>query len=310
MGENIEFITSIVIRAIVAGTPLFIGTLGNIITERSGIMNLGVEGMMAVGAISGFAAAMYSGSPWIGLAAACFSGMTLAFLHALISVKLRANQVVSGLAMTMLGLGLSSLAGKTYVGIPLKCAFSTYAIPLLSDIPVVGNVFFNRDPVFYLVIILALLTWFTLYYTKLGIEIRSAGENPLASETMGVNVERIRTGCTCIGGAFAGMAGGYLSLVYLPTWIEGMTSGRGWIIVALTIFSFWNPFRAIIGAYTFGAIFVLQYFFQSKGISPNLLLMFPYIATLVAMVIASSGAAEQKICAPAALGIPYFKNEK
>lgn len=296
---------SILGRSLVAGTPLLLGTLGEILAERSGVMNLGIEGMMSVGAVAGFGVALVSGSPWLGLLASIIAGMALALLHAFITISLRANQVVSGLALTTLGIGISGLAGKSFIGIPLKERFVSWSVPLLSDIPLVGEIFFRRDPVFYFSVLIGILLWVILYKTKVGLVVRSVGENPKASETMGVNVELVRYLCVIAGGGFAGMAGAYLSLAYIPSWIEGMTSGRGWIVVALTIFSLWDPTRAFLGAYLFGGIEVLQFFVQSQGIPPQFLKMLPYVATLVALLMVTTESRFRKVCAPASLGKPY-----
>ncbi len=303
-------------RALVAGTPLLLGTLGEIYAERAGVMNLGVEGMMAVGAMTGFAAALATGSPWLGLVAAMAAGMVLALLHGLATVCLRANQVVSGLALTTLGLGLAGLFGKGFVGTPLTAKFTTVRIPGLADLPWLGEVLFARDPVFYLSVVLGIALAYIMYYTRWGLVLRAVGENPLAAETMGVNVTVVRLLAVAFGGAMAGAAGAYLSLCYIPSWIEGMTAGRGWIIVALTIFAGWNPWRAFVGAWLFGAIEVGQYFLQPLQVSPNLLLMLPYLATLAALIIGSMlrgpgrGSGAPAAGGPAALGEPYTRGER
>ncbi len=301
-----EVFISVAQRTLIAGTPLLLGTIGEVICERSGILNLGVEGMMAIGAVSAFIVTFVSHNPWLGLFAAICAGVLISALHAFVSISLQGNQVVSGLALTMLGLGISGLVGKPYVGHPLAVKIKTLAIPILSDIPFVGPIFFNQSPFFYMAVILAVAAWFTLEYTKLGIRIRSAGENPTATETQGINVDRIRYLGVLIGGGFAGMAGANLSISYSKSWFEGMTAGRGWIVIALTIFALWNPLRAALGAFLFGGIFVLQYFLQPLGISPNFLAMFPYVATLAVLVIGSLRNKEQ-LDAPAMLGEPHRK---
>ena len=295
-------------RALAAGTPLLLGTLGEILAERAGVLNLGVEGMMAAGAVAGFAAASATGSPWLGLAAALAAGTALALVHALVTVTLKANQIVSGIALTMLGLGLSGVWGRAYVGIPLAARFGPCPLPLLSDLPWVGPVLFSRDPVFYLAVALCALLSFLLARTRWGIVVRSVGENPLAADAAGIHVGQVRGLCVAGGGALAGLAGGYLSLAYIPSWIEGMTAGRGWIIIALTIFSGWDPRRAFLGALLFGGVDVSQYLFQA-WIPPNFLKMLPYLATLLALL-AGSRAVYGRHCAPAALGLPYRKGER
>jgi ABC-type uncharacterized transport system permease subunit len=295
---------------LVAGTPLLLGTLGEVLAERGGVLNLGVEGMMAVGAVAGFIVAFTTGSPWLGLAASVIAGAGLAAVHAFISVTLKANQVVSGLALTMLGLGVASLAGKPYIGRPLASKMAQLPIPLLREIPVLGKVLFTHDVFFYLAILLGVVLWFILSRTRWGIEIRSVGENPVAAETQGISVTAVRYLCTVIGGGFAGMAGAHLSLAYSKSWTEGITGGRGWIVIALTIFALWNPLRAFAGAFLFGGIFVLQYLLQPLGISPSILSMMPYAATLLVLVLGGLWGDRRKLSAPAALGEPYHRGEK
>lgn len=306
----IDLCSSIVSRGLVAATPLLLGTLGEILSERAGVMNLGIEGMMAVGAVGGFGVALNTGSPWLGLLAAAVIGALLAALHAFVTVTLRAGQVVSGLALTMLGLGLSSMLGKDLVGRPLPSPLPKVHVPFLADLPIVGQPLFQQDALVYLTLVLAGALWLLLWRTRWGIAIRTVGENPLAASTMGIDVIGVRWWCVVAGGAFAGLGGGYLSIAYSPTWIEGMVAGRGWIVIALTIFAFWNPLRAIAGAWLFGGIFVAQYSLQSWNIPINLLLMLPYLATLLALVFSSTSARRRLVCAPASLGEPYHPGER
>jgi ABC-type uncharacterized transport system permease subunit len=305
-----SMIVSTLIRTLIAGTPLLLGTLGEIVTERSGILNLGVEGMMAVGAMTAFTVTLTTGSPWLGLLAAVAAGTLAAGIHAFVSITLKANQVVSGLALTMLGLGVAGLFGKPFIGRPLPTKLSTLSIPGLADIPVVGRILFSQDPLFYLSVILGILLWILLTRTRWGIEIRSVGENPAAAEVQGVNVAKIRYLCVLLGGALAGMAGAHLSLVYSKSWTEGLTGGRGWIVIALTIFALWNPLRAFLGAFLFGCIFVLQYLLQPIGVPPNLLAMMPYLATLAVLLAGGLRKDHRRLLAPAKLGEPYTKGER
>ena len=304
-----DIIISVAQRTLVAGTPLLLGTIGEIICERSGILNLGVEGVMSIGAVTAFVVTFYTDSPWLGLYAAVLAGMVISLVHAFASITLQSNQVVSGLALTMLGLGISGLVGKPYVGKPLAVKMQTFPIPLLSDIPFAGPVFFNQSPFFYMAIFLAVAAWFTLEHTRIGIKIRSTGENPKATEAQGVHVSLIRYACVLAGGAFSGMAGAHLSVSYSKSWIEGMTAGRGWIVIALTIFALWNPTRAVIGAFLFGGIFVLQYLLQPLGISHNFLAMLPYLTTLAVLLIIGIGD-RRKLNAPAMLAEPYKRGER
>jgi ABC-type uncharacterized transport system permease subunit len=304
-----SMIISTLIRTLLAGTPLLLGTLGEIVTERSGVLNLGVEGMMAIGAMTAFTVTMTTGNPWLGLLAAVAAGTLAAGIHAFVSITLKANQVVSGLALTMLGLGVSGLFGKPFIGRPLPSKLSTLSIPGLADIPVAGRILFSQDPLFYLAVILGILLWFLLTRTRWGIEIRSVGENPAAAEVQGINVARIRYLCVLLGGALAGMAGAHLSLVYSKSWTEGLTGGRGWIVIALTIFALWNPLRAFLGAFLFGCIFVLQYLLQPIGVPPNLLAMMPYLATLAVLLGGGLRKDHRRLLAPAKLGEAYTKGE-
>jgi general nucleoside transport system permease protein len=304
-----EIIISTLQRTMIAGTPLLLATTGEIICERSGILNLGVEGVIAVGAVVAFIVTFTTGQPWLGVLAAMAAGMTISVIHAFASITLQANQVVSGLALTMLGLGLSGMVGKPYVGKPLTIKMNDLAIPYLSDIPYIGKIFFLQSPFFYLAIFLAFAAWFLLERTLLGIQIRSTGENPQATETQGVNVFRIRYLCVIIGGGFSALAGAHLSISYSKSWIEGMTAGRGWIAIALTIFALWNPGRAIWASFLFGGIFVVQYLMQPLGISPNFLSMLPYIATLLILLLISLKD-PKKLNAPAMLAAPYNRGER
>lgn len=293
----------------VAGTPLLLATTGEVLCERSGILNLGVEGVMAVGAVVAFIVTMTTGQPWLGVLAAIAAGMAISVIHAFASISLQANQVVSGLALTMLGLGLSGMLGKPYVGRPLSIKMEDVAIPYLSDIPYIGKVLFHQSPFFYMAVVLALVAWFFLERTRLGIQVRSTGENPKATETQGVNVYAVRYWSVIIGGAFSAMAGAHLSISYSKSWVEGMTAGRGWIAIALTIFALWNPGRAIWASFLFGGIFVAQYLMQPLGISPNFLAMLPYAATLVILLVISLRDAK-KLNAPAMLAAPYKRGER
>ncbi|MBN1837562.1 MAG: ABC transporter permease [Spirochaetales bacterium] len=301
---------SVINRTLIAGTPLLLGTLGEIVAERSGVLNLGVEGMMAVGAVSAFAVTLATGSPWMGLLVAAVAGMAASALHAFVSVTLRGSQVVSGLALTMLGLGAAGLFGKPFIGRPLPQKMLPVHIPLLGDIPVVGRLLFHQDPVFYIAVVVGVGLWFLLARTRWGIEVRSVGENPAAAAVQGISVQRVRYLGVLIGGALAGMAGAHLSLVYTKSWTEGLTGGRGWIVIALTIFALWNPPRAFLGAFLFGCIFVLQYLLQPLGIPPNLLGMMPYLATLAVLLLGSLHREGRRSRAPASLGEPFTPGER
>ena len=304
-----EIIISTLQRTLVAGTPLLLATTGEVICERSGILNLGIEGVMAVGAVVAFIVTMTTGQPWLGVLVAIGAGMAVSVIHAFASVTLQANQVVSGLALTMLGLGLAGMMGKPYVGKPLTVKMEDWIIPYLSGIPYLGRIFFTQSPFLYLAVFLALAAWFFLNRTRLGVQLRSTGENPKATETQGINVSLLRYLSVIVGGGFSAMAGAHLSISYSKSWIEGMTAGRGWIAIALTIFALWNPARAIPAAFLFGGIFVVQYLLQPLGISPNFLAMLPYIATLLILFLISLKD-PKRLNAPAMLGEPYKRGER
>lgn len=305
-----EFITSVLHRTLVAGTPLLLGTVGEIICQRAGVINLGIEGIMSLGAVTGFGVALSTHSSVLGLIAATIVGGALALVHAFMTITLKARQILSGLAISMLGIGASGILGKAYIGVPLPYKFESIKIPYLSQIPVLGKVLFTKDLVFYLSILITVVSFLVLFRTKVGITLRSVGEKPAAADAMGVNVDLVRYVAVIVGGCLAGMAGAYLSLAYIPQWIEGMSGGRGWIVIALTIFSFWNPARAVLGAYIFGGIYILAYILQSIKIPPSILLMFPYVVTLLALIFSSRQTMIRHIGAPESLGEPYVREEK
>lgn len=296
---------------IVAGTPILLAATGELMAEKSGILNLGVEGMMLVGAVSGFILTINTGSLWWGLVGAMVGGGSLSLIHAFITVTLRGNQVVSGLALTIFGTGLSGFLGKAYQGMPLGTSFRPVHLPILADIPVVGAIFFRHDLLVYMSIIIAFTLWFILYKTKWGLLIRAVGENPAAADAVGISVSKVRYMCTVLGGVLAGLAGAYLSLAYAPTWQENMTAGRGWIAVALVIFAMWNPLRAVLGAYLFGGVEALTFRMQTAGIevSSIILAMMPYILTIVVLVIVTIYR-RQDAGAPSAMGTPYDREER
>ena len=306
----LEFVLDAIRAAIPAGTPLLLGTLGEIYAERSGVLNLGIEGMMIMGAVTGFGVTFATGNVWLGLAMAALVGGLLALVHAFLSITLRANQVVSGLALTMFGLGMSGMIGKRFVGTPLPCRLRAAPIPLLQDIPFLGPVLFQHDPLVYLSLALVPLLWFVLFKTRIGISIRSVGESPATADALGVNVFLVRYLCVFLGGLLAGLGGAYLSVVYAPAWIEGMTAGAGWIVIALTIFAMWSPTRALLGAYLFGGVKVLQYRLQPLGISPNLLNTLPFVFTIIVLLAGTGEVMRKRIGAPSALGLPYAREEK
>lgn len=296
-------------RTIAFGTPLLFATLGEIIAERAGVLNLGLEGMMSVGAVVGFGVTIVSGNAWLGVLAAALSVGAMSLIHSFASVNLRANQVVSGLALTMLGLGISGLLGKQFVGLPPGSTIKSLDLPLLSRIPILGEIIFNQDPLVYISLALAVLTWFVLFRTRLGLNIRIVGENPAAADVSGISVYRIRHLCVFIGGLLAGIAGAYLSLAYIPSWTEGLIGGRGWIVIGLTIFAFWKPIRAIACSYLFGLFFVLPYSLQPLGIHVSLLGSMPYIVTILSLLAISKESIRKRMGAPQALAMAYIRED-
>ena len=303
---------SILATGIIAGTPILLAALGEILAELAGVMNLGVEGMMLVGAVTGFMVAMQTASPWAGLLAAIIAGGLLALIHAFLTVTLRANQVVSGLALTIFGTGLSGYVGKSLIGVPLANTFKPVALPGLSELPVIGPILFEQDILVYLSYGLVALLWFFLFHTHKGLELRAVGENPGAADTAGISVFGIRYIFVVAGGMLAGMAGAYLSLAYAPSWLENMTAGRGWIAVALVIFASWHPAKAFLGSFLFGTIDVLGFHMQTFGILvPSFFLkMLPYVITIAVLILATRETKKRRVAVPESLGIPYNREER
>ena len=316
---NEALIVSILAITIRAGTSLLYATLGEIYTERSGVLNLGVEGIMMVGAATAFAVAYYSGSAWLGLLAAMVVGALLSLIHAVLSVTLRAEQVVSGLALTIFGIGLATFMGQrlgpggtTMVGLQ-GASFQRIAIPGLAQLPVIGASVFTQDAMTYLLYILVPLLAFYLYRTQPGLHLRAVGEKPRAADAMGVDVTGVRYVYTLVGGMLMGMAGAHLSLGYLQGWAPLITGGRGWIAIALVIFATWDPVRAVIGALLFGGINAIQFRMQAAGttIPAAFLNMLPYLATIIVLVLITWRESRGKRGgAPSALGLPYIREER
>jgi len=289
----------LVASLMVAATPLLLAAIGELVVEKAGILNLGVEGMMIIGAISGFAIAVESGSPILGFVAAAIGGAVLSLIFALLTQGALANQVASGLALTLFGLGLSALMGQSYVGVkPPPTA--QVDIPGISDLPVIGPILFGHDPILYLGILIVAGVWAVLKFTRVGLVLRAVGENHDAAHALGYKVVRIRVLAILFGGACAGLGGAYISLIRVPQWTEGMTAGVGWIALALVVFASWKPWRALIGAYLFGGVTVIQLNLQAAGVAipVEYLAMSPYLITILVLVILSA----DKSSAPASLG--------
>ncbi len=297
-----ELLIPLLAATVQSGTPILYATLGEIITEKSGVLNLGVEGIMIVGAFVGFVTAQFTGNPSLAFFAAGLAGVATASIHGIVCLIFQGNQVVSGLALTILGSGFANYLGTSFVGQSAP-GFSPYAVPFLSKIPFLGPVFFNHDPLVYLTYLIPLCIWLYLFYSRHGLGIRAVGENPNAAKAAGLNVVLYRWAGILAGGFFMGLGGAYLSLAYTHLWTNNMTAGRGWIAVALVIFAFWRPGRAVFGAYLFGGIMSLQLRLQATGtqVPSSLLLMLPYLLTILVLVFSSwkKGRSE----APAALGV-------
>ena len=290
----------------VAATPLLLAAIGELVVERAGVLNLGVEGMMIIGAIAGFAIAVETTSPMVGLVAAMIAGAVLSLLFAFLTQFALANQVASGLALTLFGLGLSALMGQSYVGIKPP-AMAKLDIPVLSDIPVLGPILFSHDPVLYIGIGLTAAVWWFLKKSRGGLILRAVGESHDAAHALGYNVIRVRILAIMFGGACAGLGGAYISLIRVPQWAEGMTAGVGWIALALVVFASWKPWRVLLGAYLFGGINVLQLNLQAAGIAipVEYLAMSPYLITILVLVIMSA----DKSGAPASLGRTFHASQ-
>lgn len=294
---------SIMIGVIVAATPLVFAALGELVVEKSGVLNLGVEGMMIIGALAGFAAYVETGSHAVAVVGAMAGGAALAFLFGVLTLLLLANQVASGLALTLFGLGLAALFGQGYSGVQAG-PFPRLAIPGLSDMPLVGRLLFSHDLLVYLSIALvAGVAWF-LTRTRAGLVLRAVGENHDAAHAIGFSVVGVRMLALMFGGALAGLGGAYLSLVQAPLWVERMTAGRGWIALALVVFAAWKPWRALAGAYVFGGVTILQLHGQAIGlkIPAQYLSMLPYLATILVLVLISRDKLKLQYNAPASLG--------
>jgi simple sugar transport system permease protein len=300
--------TILVASLIVTSTPLVLAALGELVAEKSGVLNLGVEGMMIMGAVCGFIIGVETGSALLGIIASAFGGAFLSLLFAFVVLVMKANQVASGLALTIFGLGVAALLGHPYTGIaPPK--FESISLPIIENIPVLGVIFFQHDFIVYFSIIACISTWYFLKYSKRGLILRSIGEDHEVAHSLGYNVIRTRFFSIVFGGAFAGLGGGYLSLVRVPQWTEGMTAGAGWIALALVVFSGWHPLRLILGAYIFGGITILQLNLQAIGININIavLSMAPYLATILALVIISTSRFRGNKGSPGCLGKSFVK---
>ena len=301
--------------SVAAASPLLLAALGELVVERSGVLNLGIEGIMLLGALTAVAATLGSGSVLVGIACAIVAGMLLGLLFAFLTVTIRADHVVAGLAMVLLGDGLSSFAGHGLVGIDIGQNVPPLALPWISDIPALGQIFFRQNALVYFSYLMVAVVWYFLYRTRPGLALRAAGEKPSAVDVVGWNVFRIRYLAVLFGAGMAGLAGAFLSVAYLSTWAEGMTAGRGWVALALVIFAGWHPIKLLGGAYLFGFAYILIAQSQVLGgvfymISTYVMQMFPYLMAIAVLAVMGRRAMKQRVGAPEALALPYVREER
>jgi len=303
---NGEMLILTLLTIITAATPLVYAAIGELVVEKAGVLNLGVEGMMLAGAVCGFVVVNITGVDWMGIVAGMLAGMLLALMFGFLCLTLQASQVATGLALTLFGVGLSALLGQSMVGVAYA-GLPTLPLPVLSDIPVVGRLLFNHDILVYGSVLLVGIVAFFLYRTRAGLVLRAVGDSHDAAHALGFGVIRIRYLATLFGGACAGLAGAYLSLAYSPMWVENMTAGRGWIALALVVFACWRPGRLLFGAYLFGTISIMQLHGQAWGLAipSQIMSMLPYIATILVLVLISRDKGKIRRNAPACIGKPF-----
>lgn len=305
-------IQEVLSATLLAGTPLIIAALGLLMNERAGVLNLGAEGMMSLGAVYGFIAALLFSSPVLGLAAGLMAGALVAGGFALLTITLQANQVASGLALAIFGVGLAGFVGKPYESQSLK-AVGEWSIPLLADIPWLGPIFFQQQPMVYLSWVLFGAVWWFLYRSRSGLLLRAVGEDPAAAHAIGRSVVGVRYLAVIFGGALCGLGGACLSIFYAPMWVEGLIAGRGWIALALVVFATWRPFRVLLGAYLFGGVLIAQLFLQGSGVKisvpSQLLSSLPYLATIIVLVLISRDSRRIRQHSPASLGRAFRADE-
>jgi ABC-type uncharacterized transport system permease subunit len=312
---NATVLVSMLATSVAAASPLLLAALGELVVERSGVLNLGIEGIMLLGALTAVAATLGSGSVLVGIACAIAAGMLLGLLFAFLTVTIRADHVVAGLAMVLLGDGLSSFAGHGLVGIDIGQNVPPLALPWISDIPALGQIFFRQNALVYFSYLMVAVVWYFLYRTRPGLALRAAGEKPSAVDVVGWNVFRIRYLAVLFGAGMAGLAGACLSVAYLSTWAEGMTAGRGWVALALVIFAGWHPIKLLGGAYLFGFAYILIAQSQVLGgvfymISTYVMQMFPYLMAIAVLAVMGRRAMKQRVGAPEALALPYVREER
>lgn len=296
-----ELIVPLLAATVQSGTPVLYATLGEMFTEKGGILNLGVEGMMSVAALAAFLTTYYTGSPWLGFLAGGMAGTFMGLIHGFVCISCLGNQVVSGLALTILGLGLTKFLGTPYIGLGTE-GFTKFAMPGLASLPYLGGIFFKQDALVYVSYLIPFLFWFFFRRTSLGMGVTATGEYPQAAAAAGLKPLRLRYFAICAGGFLVGLGGAYLSLAYTHLWTNGLSGGRGWIAVALVIFAFWRPGRAVVGAYLFGGVMAFQLRLQASGtnLPSSLLLMLPYALTIIVLVLSAFRGRGTE--SPAALG--------
>jgi simple sugar transport system permease protein len=311
----VDIIAGILSTAVLAGGVLALAALGEVLAERVGVVNLGVEGLMALGAVTAIIVVLTVPSPWLGLLAALLVGFLAGSIFAFATVTIRANQILCGLALTLVGVGLAATIGRPYSSTPAPAIFEPVIVPYLSDIPVIGRALFSQNILVYVIyFILPVALHYVMFKTRHGLNLRSVGENPAAADAVGINVERIRFLYVAAGSALAAAAGAYVTLAYIPSWSEGVIAGRGWIAVALVIFAGYRPITAVLAALLFGAITALGFVGQARNwpIPAPFLSMLPYLGTIALMIapVLAWHRLRQWMAAPEALGEPYFRDER
>src|SRR5919108_4709335 len=307
--QTLQFVLE---TAVASATPVLLVALGELLAERAGVLNLGVEGMMLMGAVSAFAAVNAAENVLLGIFAAVAAGSAFAIMHAFFTITLRTNQIVTGLALTILGTGLSSLFGKPYVGVPPKATVGDVALGALAKLPFLGSILFDQSPFFYGALVLTAAIWLYMERTRPGLVLRALGEKPEAVDVLGIPVVQLRYLYVLAGGALAGAGGAALSLSFTPSWVDNMTAGRGWIAIALVIFALWRPWWVLAGAILFGAADALGFVLQAQGTSVNsyLLALLPYVLTLVVLAVVGGAALRRRLGVPLALGIAYDRERR
>ena len=297
---------AVILTIITASTPLLLAAIGELVTERSGVLNLGVECMMIMGGVCGFVAAYTSGSAILGVCGGLIAGVAMSLLFAFLTQTLMTSQVATGLSLTLLGLGLSGMIGENFTGLP-GVKLEALNIPVLNEIPFIGPVVFGHDILVYGSLISTAGVAYVLFRTRIGLIVSAVGGNHHSAHALGYNVIRVRYGCIAFGGACSGLAGAYLSLVYTPQWIENMSSGRGWIALALVVFSTWMPKRVVVGAYLFGTVWIMGLYVQALGVDipSQLLSSLPYLVTIIVLIIISGNKTLTKVNTPACIGQPF-----